>query len=178
MDVSPRDAFHSSHSQTIYVVVTILVWCAIRYYRCPLPVAMRRMGERAVVFTSWFNQIVKHVPTDTLICADRGHLDQHKKARNGQFISELPRPEVRVNWIVVSVHGVTISEIASFFLTFWSFGPLVLGVSVDRLQKVQWPAGPLDLKIQWPDGKIQWPWHPGTRLASTLSISKHMTIIK
>ena len=58
-----------------------------------------------------------------------------------------------------------------FFLTFWSFGPLVLGVSVARLQKVQWPAGPLDLKIQWPDGKIQWPWHPGTRLASTLLIS-------
>ena len=86
---------------------------------------MRRMGERAVVFTSWFNQIVKHVPTDTLICADRGHLDQHKKARNGQFISELPRPEVRVNWIVVFVHGATISEIASFFsdiLVIWATG--------------------------------------------------------
>ena len=83
MDVSQRDAFHSSHSQTIYVVVTILVWCAIRYYRCPLPVTMRHMDERAVVFTSWFNQIVKHVPTDTLICADSGHLDQHKKSRKG-----------------------------------------------------------------------------------------------
>ena len=77
-----------------------LVWCAIRYYRCPLPVTNRRMGERVIVdelaepnrktCTNWHNNVCRPY---TLISINT------KRQGTGQFISELPRPEVTANWM-------------------------------------------------------------------------------
>ena len=70
-----------------------LVWCAIRYYRCPLPVTMQHIGERVLVdelaepnrktCTNWHTNFCWPPPFHP-------HLDQ--------IISELPRPEVTANW--------------------------------------------------------------------------------
>ena len=118
-----------------------------------------------VHLTSWIADISRVENKDFYPVASRAHSKVHAMDHCGVWGSFPGKYEKRWSKWCNSRH------IWHIFINFFTLlDQNIFGFSCLSPNK-QWPIGPPDSEILWPAHKIQWPWPPGHRLASTLDIS-------